>query len=185
MGSTGVDARQLIDSHYESLYRYAYRLVGNSSDAADLTQSTFSKALGRLKQLREPEKARGWLYQILRNEFLHSKRSERRHPVTPLDAVGDLAQDLPDELPAIDSAELQAALNDLEESFRTPLILYYFEEFSYRDIAEHMDLPIGTVMSRLARAKNYLRERLLPHHDSAQDSALAPPNQDRRAANGM
>jgi RNA polymerase sigma-70 factor (ECF subfamily) len=56
---------------------------------------------------------------------------------------------------------LQLALNELPEVFRTPVILYYFEDFSYRDIAEQMDLPLGTVMSRLARAKAYLRERLL------------------------
>ena len=58
---------------------------------------------------------------------------------------------------------MQQALDELEEGFRTPLILFYFEEFSYRDIAEQMDLPIGTVMSRLARAKAYLRAKLSPN----------------------
>ena len=58
--------------------------------------------------------------------------------------------------------ELQAALNELQEVYRTPIILFYFEDFSYRDIAEQMDLPIGTVMSRLARAKTYLRSKLMP-----------------------
>jgi RNA polymerase sigma-70 factor (ECF subfamily) len=61
----------------------------------------------------------------------------------------------------VDPEQLQHALNELPELFRTPVILYYFEDFSYRDIAEQMDLPLGTVMSRLARAKAYLRERLL------------------------
>ena len=66
--------------------------------------------------------------------------------------------------PALDKAlaDAQQALNDLDEGFRTPIILYYFEEFSYRAIAEQMDLPIGTVMSRLARAKASLRSRLAP-----------------------
>ena len=60
------------------------------------------------------------------------------------------------------TAQLQQALNELDETFRTPIILFYFDEFSYRDIAEQMELPIGTVMSRLARAKAYLRNRLAP-----------------------
>jgi RNA polymerase sigma-70 factor (ECF subfamily) len=69
-------------------------------------------------------------------------------------------------LPEIDPERLQQALNDLPEAFRTPIILYYFEDFSYRDIAEQMDLPLGTVMSRLARAKAWLRTRLTePRHD--------------------
>ena len=78
-----------------------------------------------------------------------------------LDAVGDLPERPAAELPDIDPARLQVALNDLDEAFRTPIILYYFEEFSYRDIAEQMELPIGTVMSRLARAKVYLRTALV------------------------
>ncbi len=57
------------------------------------------------------------------------------------------------------------ALDELDEGFRTPVILFYFDEFSYRDIAEHMDLPIGTVMSRLSRAKAHLRNRLMPAED--------------------
>ena len=68
----------------------------------------------------------------------------------------------PAPLPQIDPEQLQRALDELSEVFRTPIILYYFEDFSYRDIAEQMDLPIGTVMSRLARAKAHLRARLLP-----------------------
>ena len=68
----------------------------------------------------------------------------------------------PESPPDIDPARLQEVLNELDEPFRTPLILFYFEDFSYREIAEQMDLPIGTVMSRLARAKGYLRTRLTP-----------------------
>jgi RNA polymerase sigma-70 factor, ECF subfamily len=60
----------------------------------------------------------------------------------------------------IDSAQLQRVLSELPEAFRTPIILYYFEDFSYRDIAEQMSVPLGTVMSRLARAKTFLRQRL-------------------------
>ena len=65
-------------------------------------------------------------------------------------------------MPELDPGKLQQALDELDEVFRTPVILFYFEEFSYREIAEQLDLPIGTVMSRLARAKAYLQNRLSP-----------------------
>ena len=152
----------LIDAHYQALYRYAFRLSGTQADAEDLTQETFGKALSRLGQLRETDRARGWLFRILRNAYLHRVRDEKRHRIVPLDAVGELPERAANgtAMPDIDPAALQLALNELDESFRTPIILYYFEEFSYRDIAEQMELPIGTVMSRLARAKAYLRTAL-------------------------
>lgn len=153
---------QLIDAHYEALYRYAYRLSGSAADAEDLTQETFGKALARLPQLREPDRAKAWLFRILRNLYLHKVRDQKRHKIVPLDNVGDLPGRGAEEAPEIDPAKLQQALNELDEAFRTPIILFYFEEFSYRDIAEQMELPIGTVMSRLARGKAYLRERLAP-----------------------
>jgi RNA polymerase sigma-70 factor (ECF subfamily) len=162
MASAAGGLHALIDAHYEALYRYAYRLTGSAADAEDLTQEAFGKAFARLAQLREPDRAKAWLFRILRNLYLHKVRDEKRHRVVPLDAVGDLPNRDADEPPEIDSAKLQQALDELDEGFRTPLILFYFEEFSYRDIAEQMELPIGTVMSRLARAKAYLRAKLCP-----------------------
>jgi RNA polymerase sigma-70 factor (ECF subfamily) len=152
--------QQLVDSHYESLYRYAYRLSGSAADAEDLTQETFCKAQLQLHQLREPSRAKAWLFTILRNAFLHRVRTEQSHRQLPIEAIGNLAGPPPEPPAVVEPEELQKALNDLPEPFRTPLILFYFEEFSYRDIADQMDLPIGTVMSRLARAKAHLRTRL-------------------------
>lgn len=177
MGSPGV--RELIDSHSDSLYRYAYRLSGSAADAEDLVQETFGKAITRLHQLRQADHARQWLFRILRNAYLHRVRDDRRRRTVPLEAVGDLPAAEAADTPAVDPADLQAALNDLEESFRTPLILFYFEEFSYRDIAAQLELPIGTVMSRLARGKAYLRGRLAPHDPDP--DADAP----RRAPDGL
>jgi RNA polymerase sigma-70 factor (ECF subfamily) len=162
MGSAA-ELRELIDAHYEALYRYAFRLTGSQADAEDLTQEAFGKALARLAQLREADRAKAWLFRILRNLYLHKVRDEKRHRVIPLDAVGDLPGREAEAEPLIEPGQLQKALDELDEGFRTPLILFYFEEFSYRDIAEQMDLPIGTVMSRLARAKAYLRAKLSPH----------------------
>jgi RNA polymerase sigma-70 factor (ECF subfamily) len=167
MRLAGSGVRELVDAHYDSLYRYAYRLAGSAVEAEDLTQEAFGKALARLPQLRDPAKAKSWLFRILRNAYLHRLRDERRHKTVSLDGIGELPADPPDEPPEIDPARLQEALNELDEGFRTPLILFYFEDFSYRDIADQMDLPIGTVMSRLARAKVYLRAKLAPHTDPA------------------
>jgi RNA polymerase sigma-70 factor, ECF subfamily len=154
--------RELIDSHYQPLYRYAYRLSGSAADAEDLTQETFGKALSRLPQLREADRAKPWLFRILRNEYLRRIRDDKRHKQVPLDSLGEMPESPDNGQPDIDPTTLQAALDELDESFRTPLILFYFEDFSYRDIAEQMDLPIGTVMSRLARGKAYLRTKLFP-----------------------
>jgi len=171
--------QRLVDEHYMALYRYAFRLSGSRADAEDLTQEAFCKAQLNFAQLRDPGRARPWLFSILRNAYLHRVRAERQQPVVSLEAVGDLAESTPDALPEIDPERLQQALGELPESFRTPIILYYFEDFGYRDIAEQMDLPMGTVMSRLARAKAHLRGRLLP---PAPEVAADGP---RRATDGL
>jgi RNA polymerase sigma-70 factor (ECF subfamily) len=154
---------QLVEKHYESLYRYAYRLSGSASDAEDLTQETFCKAQTNWSQLRDPARAKSWLFSILRNTYLHRVREKKQAQVISLQGVMDVAETVaPDNMSEVDPEQLQQALNDLPEVFRTPIILYYFEDFSYREIAEQMELPLGTVMSRLSRAKAYLRDRLVP-----------------------
>lgn len=152
--------RELIDLHYQPLYRYAYRLSGSAADAEDMTQETFGKAIQRLAQLREAGRVKPWLFRILRNEYLRRVRDDRRHRLTPIEQLGEIPEPPANPPQEVDPATLQAVLNELDETFRTPLILYYFEDFSYRDIAEQMELPIGTVMSRLARAKAHLRAKL-------------------------
>jgi RNA polymerase sigma-70 factor, ECF subfamily len=153
--------QELVDAHYQALYRYAYRLSGSAADADDLTQETFCKAQMQLHQLRNPERAKPWLFTILRNGYLHRIRNEKSRHGVSLETIAD--PPAPEPTPAeVGTDELQQALNELPEPFRTPVILFYFEEFSYRDIAEQLDVPIGTVMSRLARAKSHLRLRLMP-----------------------
>ena len=171
--------QRLVDDHYLALYRYAYRLSGCAADADDLTQEAFCKAQANFAQLRDAGRAKAWLFSILRNAYLHRVRADRQQRCVALDDVGDVPEPLPEPLPEIDLQRLQLALNDLPEVFRTPVILFYFEDFSYRDIAEQMDLPLGTVMSRLARAKAYLRGRLLQP-----ETPLAADGQ-RRATDGL
>ena len=171
--------QRLVEDHYASLYRYAYRLTGAAADAEDLTQDTFCQAQLKLAQLRDPARAKAWLFSILRNAYLHRVRARKQEHAVPLDWVGDVAERLPEALPDIEPEKLQQALNELPEVFRTPVILYYFEDFSYRDIAEQMDLPMGTVMSRLARAKAHLRARLLVGRPEVVAEGL------RRASDGL
>src|SRR5438105_11480806 len=132
MGTAGRQrtVEQLVEEHYASLYRYAYRLSGAAADAEDLAQETFLKAQCHLGQLRDPGRARPWLFSILRNAYLHRIRSDRQERRVSLDDVGDLAEPSPEPLPPVDPERLQEALNELPEVFRPPVILYYFEDFS-------------------------------------------------------
>jgi RNA polymerase sigma-70 factor (ECF subfamily) len=155
----------LVEAHYTALYRYAYRLSGTSQEAEDLTQETFCQAQKKLFQLRDDAKAKSWLFSILRNAYLHRLRSAKNEKQVSLEGIPEIAERLAETQVLVDSMQLQKALNELPELFKTPIILYYFEDFSYKDIAEQMEVPLGTVMSRLARAKSFLRDRLMDHAD--------------------
>lgn len=179
MGRVGRAAAvsELVERHYEVVYRYAFRLAGAASDAEDLTQEAFVKAQEKLDQLRETATARAWLLSIARNAFLQKYRRDQRARELPLESLAELC-DEPEEqswaLEEIDAEKLQEALAELPEEFRTPLVLYYFDDCSYKDIAQQMDVPIGTVMSRLARAKGHLRKRLSPSRPAVAAPAVIP-----------
>ena len=155
-----MDIGRLVAEYHQAVYAYAYRLSRSASDAEDLTQQAFLVAQEKLGQLRNPESARSWLFTILRNRFLKERQQTRPVPVTDLQLDVDM---LPDEVPQaqdIDREQLQAALDGLPEPFRVVVLMYYFEDLAYREIAAKLDVPIGTVMSRLARAKRHLRSKL-------------------------
>ncbi len=158
-GQCRVSLSELASLHYALVYRYAFRLCGCAEEAEDLTQQTFLSAHRRIHQLREETSAKAWLCAILRNTYLTRLTLKRSRRMVSLDCVPEPADESSRGL-QFDSDDLQHVLNDLPEEFRTPLILYYFEEFTYREIAEQMETPIGTIMSRLARGKSYLRRRL-------------------------
>ena len=155
-----MDIAQLVAEHHQAVYRYAYRLTGAVADAEDLTQQVFLTAQGKLEQLRKTESVRSWLFTILRNRFLKSCR--RKRPV----AAGSIelnVENIPAEVPdaeAIDREALQRAVDQLPPLYRAVVTMFYYEDCSYREIAEKLDVPLGTVMSRLARAKGYLRSVL-------------------------
>ncbi len=152
---------QLVAEHHQAVYAYAFRLSGSQPEAEDLTQHTFMVAQEKLGQLRKAERARRWLFTILRNRFV--KTRQQRRPASMAD-LGLSIEAVPAEIPRedeIDRERLQEALDELPDMFRVVVMMFYFEEYAYREMAEHLDLPIGTVMSRLARAKGRLRHELL------------------------
>jgi RNA polymerase sigma-70 factor (ECF subfamily) len=154
-------ADAIVAQHYQGLYRYAYRLSGSATEAEDLTQETFVRAFSHRRQLRHVERVRPWLYSILRNEYLRRcRQQQQRGPTISLDDTDDLAERLPAPPTNIDAELLQQALLQLPEEFRTPLILLYWEDFQYQEIAELMNIPMGTVMSRIWRAKRWLKRYL-------------------------
>ncbi|MEX2112098.1 MAG: sigma-70 family RNA polymerase sigma factor [Pirellulales bacterium] len=154
-----LDVGQLVAEHHASLYRYAYRLAGTAADAEDLTQQVFLIAQQKLDQLRDADCVRGWLFTVLRNCYLKNRR--RRTPISAATAeldINTVAEEVVER--EIDGERLQAAIDTLEDEFKTTLLLFYFEHRSYREIAAALGIPIGTVMSRLARAKARLRGQL-------------------------
>jgi RNA polymerase sigma-70 factor (ECF subfamily) len=162
-GPSGHDIQTLIVQHHRDVYRYAYRLTGNQPDAEDLTQQTFLVAQQRLHQLRAADRAIGWLFAIVRTCFLKGER--KRQPVSA-GSVGLEVEDIPDEIAetAIDPQVLQSAIDALPDEFKLVLVMFYFENCSYKEIAAQLNIPMGTVMSRLTRAKSRLRKQLLDLH---------------------
>ena len=154
------DIVQLVEKHHATIYAYAYRLSGRPEDAEDLAQQTFLIAQQKLNQLRDWEKAFSWLCQILRSVFLRSR--SRKRPFREADLDCEVIEFIPsmevDDL--VDLELMQTALNRVSDDFRTILLMFYFEGLSYKQIAEELQIPAGTVMSRLARAKAMLREKM-------------------------
>ena len=163
MALTNVDAdgEAVVDQFYEPLYRFALSLARAEDRAADLTQETFFLWASRGHQLRDRSKVKSWLFTTLHREFLRARRHEVRFPSEGLDtAEADLPVVETDLGDGLDSELAMVALQQVDEAFRVPLALFYVEDFSYREIAEALELPIGTVMSRLSRGKAQLRRFL-------------------------
>jgi RNA polymerase sigma-70 factor (ECF subfamily) len=160
------DFQQIVDAHYAALYRFALSLARGEAGAADLTQQTFYLWASRGHQLRDGAKVKSWLFTTLYREFLSHHRREGRFPQADLEGeTEDLAAETASAADAIDGAAVVAALQQVDEVYRAPLTLFYLEELSYREIAEVLGVPAGTVMSRLSRGKKVLRKILLQERD--------------------
>jgi RNA polymerase sigma-70 factor (ECF subfamily) len=153
-------------AHVPGLRRYAAALAGNAADADDLVQECIERALVRHETLREPESLGRWLRTILHNLYV-TKLRRRGGASLPIE---DFAEDLALSVPPEDQGQIRdlvRALGSLSVEHRQVLLLVSLEGLSYREVAEVLDIPIGTVMSRLARARERLRSLLDGDEDRA------------------
>lgn len=155
-----LDLRQLVHQHHGLVYRYAFRLSGKAQDAEDLTQQTFLLAQQNFSQLREADKAKAWLCAILRSCYLKSRRRTRPLPAGPMDLDLDHLPEVLADREEIDQERLQFALDELPDEFKLVVVMFYFEDCSYKEISEQLEVPLGTVMSRLSRGKALLKKAL-------------------------
>lgn len=163
----------IVQRFYRPLYQFALSLTRSESEACDLTQQTFYTWSIKGEQLRDRSKLRAWLFTTLHRAFLQSRRRESRFPHFELSQVDA-------ELPAIspllestlDSAEALEALERIDEVFRAPVALFYLEDCPYKEIAAILNVPLGTVKSRIARGIAHL-QRLLARTEPSWDRVAA------------
>jgi RNA polymerase sigma-70 factor (ECF subfamily) len=144
------------------LFGIAYWWTGSRSDAEELTQEAFFQAYRSRSTLRDIEAVKAWLVGILRHCYSQTRRKDRARDEVPLDEMADETGDR--DLLAPDILALHQSLARLDEIHRLPVVMFYFQDLSYREISEALDLPIGTVMSRLSRARKILHLSLTTSH---------------------
>lgn len=156
------DYEQAVATYYDALYAFGYSLTGNEDDACELTQETYCRLLTKGSQLRDTSKVKSWLFTTLYRVFLGWKDRRARLPHFEIGSVeAELPVTTPAHVDVLENDAIRDALLELEEHYRTPVMLFYLNDHSYEEIAGILDVPIGTVMSRLSRAKGLLRERLV------------------------
>lgn len=169
----GEAARALFERHRESAYRIAYHHLGNTEDALDVVQEAFIKALGGLDRLRRPGRFRSWLLRIVTNQARDLGRRHRRQDRLGLRSPGSEAENggpHPEEVENLTPAQeaearelaqgIRLALEALDERHRTVLLLVSDGGLTYAEVAEALDIPVGTVMSRLHYARRAVRDWL-------------------------
>ena len=158
--------------HIDSMYNFAYRLTFDEDDSKDLVQETYLKAFRFIESFQKGTNAKAWLFRILKNSFINDFRKKSKEPpkvdyqevetyYNSDDIDVTITSDLRvDALSAMMGDEVSNALNSLDVDFRTVIILCDLEGFKYDEMAKILDIPIGTVRSRLHRARNLLKEKL-------------------------
>ena len=158
--------------HIDSMYNFAYRLTFDEDDAKDLVQDTYLKAFKFINSFEEGTNAKAWLFRILKNSFINEFRKKRKEPAKVdyndveqyynSDEAGEnMTTDLRVEtLQHMIGDEVSQALNSISVDFRTVIMLSDLEGFTYEEMSKILDIPIGTVRSRLHRARNILKEKL-------------------------
>jgi RNA polymerase sigma-70 factor (ECF subfamily) len=153
---------KLVDLYYPSLYRFAYSLTRQESDACDLTQETFYIWATKGHQVRDKSKAKSWLFTTLHREYLQRFRRSSRFPQVE---IGSAEPELP-EIAAVsperlDRHSILGALGKIDDNFQAVIALFYLEDYSYPEIAEILSIPLGTVKSRISRGIAQLQSLLM------------------------
>lgn len=161
--------RQLVERYRREAYGFAYSYLRNADDAFLVSQEAFVRAWNAMRRFEAEREFRPWLFSIVKHLALNALDSKRRRREVSLDAAMeesgfDLAGDDPDPLATVEAKELRSrvwmAVMGLKPEFREVIVLKHFNEFTYREIAQALGIPEGTVMSRLYHARLALRERL-------------------------
>jgi len=179
-----IEFQQLVDRQYAPLFRFALSLSKSETEAADLTQQTFFLWAAKGHQLRDRTKAKSWLFTALYREFLGRRRHEVRFPKIELEEVREEEMSILPNVNVLDATAVLEALREVEEPFRAPLTLFYLEQLSYQEIAEVLEVPIGTVMSRLSRGKALLRQRLLSKEEIVGNKIVSFQSERREEKSG-
>ena len=151
----------LVNLYYRDLYRFGFCLTQSEADACDLTQQTFYIWANKGHQLRRRASVKSWLFTTLHREFLQMRRREERFSYEALsDTIDELPAVAADAISRVDIELMLEFLAQINQSYQAPLVLYYLEDLSYKEIAEVLEIPLGTVQSRLARGKLQLHQLL-------------------------
>jgi RNA polymerase sigma-70 factor, ECF subfamily len=156
-----LDFESLVAGYYEPLYQFAFSLTREEADACDLVQQTFCIWAKKGHQLRDVTKVKTWLFTTLHREFLGARRKLVRFPQVELEnAAGELPVVSPPTGSRLDTAQALVLLAQLDEVYQAPVALFYLQDYSYNEIAAILEVPLGTVKSRLSRGLGRLHQLL-------------------------
>jgi len=174
VAAESLDFERLVACYYGPLYQFAFSLARDESDACDLTQQTFCIWAAKGHQLRDASKVKTWLFTTLHREFLGARRKQTRFPHIDLEyAAAELPVVSPPTINRLDAGQALDALAHLDEIYQAPVALFYLQDCSYNEIAEILDVPLGTVKSRLTRGLGRLHQLLA---DTPTNIQPQPPN---------
>ena len=160
-GNSGDEFEELVNLYYRDLYRFGLSLTRSEADAADLTQQTFYIWANKGHQLRVASNVKRWLLTTLHREFLQLRRRQQKFiQVTVEEMLTENVSSHDGAVSGTDVERMLDCLSAIPEIYRAPLVLYYLEDLAYKEIAEVLELPLGTVQSRIARAKGQLLQML-------------------------
>jgi RNA polymerase sigma-70 factor, ECF subfamily len=166
----------LVEACYAPLFRFAMSLTRQETDAADLVQETFLKWAAKGHQLQDSRKAKGWLFTTLHRTFLEGQRRGQRFPHLELDAAaGEIPMVEPECVQALEAQEVMHLLAQVDPQFRAAVALFYIEDYSYQEISEITEVPLGTVKSRIARGLVQLKSLVLERSASHWHQHLKKP----------